>query len=450
MATSKTYSKTCSAVGGFSYAGNFKLYIELNETDVSTSSNTSKVKYKVYCQSSGSGSISAKHLKKFIINGKTIINETVSVNVSSPNAYISIASGTTSAITHNSDGSKSISFEAQIKASSYGVSASYSGTFTLSNIPRYATANQSLNSKTSSSIKMNWSSDNTIDYIWYSTNNGSSWTGVDVADSTSGNYNITGLAANTTYTIKTRVRRKDSQLTTDSTALSVTTYAKTLPSIWLSSKTVNSITVASNCNVGVSSTQYRIRPSNGSFGAYQTSATFTGLTPNTEYIVKVYMIGSDSGESGTASTSITTYNYATITAPNFNLGDSFNITISNPSGQSIQFFMETLNSGSRDDTITVRNINAGTTSITLNDNELDMIYKKINTGFSTVVRIGVITIGTYYNWQDKTCTLTGNQKTGHINIDGSWKRSKKWININGTWRRCVRWININGTWKKCI
>lgn len=93
-----------------------------------------------------------------------------------------------------------------------------------SQIPRYATSNQTLNSKTETSIKMNWSSDNTIDYLWYSKDNGSSWTGVDVTDGTSGTYTINGLSANTTYNIKTRVRRKDSQLTTDSGTLSVTTY----------------------------------------------------------------------------------------------------------------------------------------------------------------------------------------------------------------------------------
>ena len=90
----------------------------------------------MYCQSSGSGSISANHYLYFNINGSDKRNETVKVNVSSPNAYIAIASGTTDAIQHNNDGTKSITFSAQIKASSYGVSASTSGTFTLSTIAR--------------------------------------------------------------------------------------------------------------------------------------------------------------------------------------------------------------------------------------------------------------------------------------------------------------------------
>ena len=44
--------------------------------------------------------------------------------------------------------------------------------FKLTDIPRYATSNQSLQSKTSYSITMYWSSDSIIDYIWYSKDNG--------------------------------------------------------------------------------------------------------------------------------------------------------------------------------------------------------------------------------------------------------------------------------------
>ena len=75
------------------------------------------------------------------------------------------------------------------------------------------------------SVRFNWSAANTVDYVWYSTNNGSSWTGVDVADGTSGSFDVGGLAANTGYNFKIRVRRKDSQLTTDSGAYYATTYA---------------------------------------------------------------------------------------------------------------------------------------------------------------------------------------------------------------------------------
>lgn len=133
------YEAQCSKVGSFAYSQYFKLYVDLTEVEVNVGNNTSKIQYHVYCQSSGSGSINANHFKYFNINGQTIINTTEKVNVSSPNAYILIASGTTAEILHNADGSKTVPFSAEIKASSYGVSASLSNNFTLSTIPRAST-----------------------------------------------------------------------------------------------------------------------------------------------------------------------------------------------------------------------------------------------------------------------------------------------------------------------
>lgn len=158
-------------------------------------------------------------------------------------------------VTHNSDGSKTITVSAthtgnSASGSSKMGNASGSGSYKLINIPRYATVSQSLNSKTINSITMKWSSDSTIDYIWYSINNGSSWTGIDVTDGTSGTYAINGLSPNTTYNIKTRVRRKDSQLTTDSSALSVATYD------------IAKISSASNFNLGSNASVTITNPAN--------------------------------------------------------------------------------------------------------------------------------------------------------------------------------------------
>lgn len=114
-----------------------------------------------------------------------------------------------------------------------GLSVSGSKTVTLDTIPRYATVSQSLGSKTETTAVIRWTSDSTIDYVWYSIDNGTSWTLVTVAGGKSGTYTISGLSANTTYQVKTRVKREDSQLTTDSSALSVTTlnypYCNSMP-----------------------------------------------------------------------------------------------------------------------------------------------------------------------------------------------------------------------------
>lgn len=140
-----------------------------------------------------------------------------------------LLSGTVT-IPHNADGTKTLSFsgKCQLDINWGGTqlgTISGNGSMTLTPIQRYATVNQSLSAKTETTATISWTSDSTIDYIWYSTNNGSTWAGIDVADGKNGTYTISGLSANTTYQIKTRVRRKDNQLTTTSSALAVTTYA---------------------------------------------------------------------------------------------------------------------------------------------------------------------------------------------------------------------------------
>ncbi len=160
---------------------------------------------------------------KVIINGTTVYS--VDRKDSEYKKFPTMVGSTDGTITvkHTSDGSKTIKVE--FSTAVYGTTVhGYIGDWELDEIPRYATSVQSLKSKTETSITMNWSSDSTIDYLWYSKDNGSNWKGVDVTDGKSGSYTISGLASNTAYEIKTRVRRKDSQLTTDSSKLSVTTY----------------------------------------------------------------------------------------------------------------------------------------------------------------------------------------------------------------------------------
>lgn len=203
------YEAQCSKVGSFAYSQYFKLYVIL--TDVEVSGNYSKVNYNVFCQSSGSGSISATHWKYFNLNGQEIVNVTEKINVSSPNAYIHIASGTTDWIEHNSDGSKSIWFSAQIKGNTYGVAASLEGTFNLVSIPRYANLTSlSVKSRTVNSITLSYTTDRPA---WlFARINGGEWLnngGAFVSNTTSGEFtiyykdraNTQRLDPNTTYNI---------------------------------------------------------------------------------------------------------------------------------------------------------------------------------------------------------------------------------------------------------
>jgi len=102
----------------------------------------------------------------------------------------------------------------------YGGSTN-SGWTALTYIPRYASITSfTVSKRTETSVTVNWNANTTCDAVWYSTNNGSSWT------LTSGlNFVINGLTANTSYNFKIKVRRKDSQLTTTSGTYTQSTYA---------------------------------------------------------------------------------------------------------------------------------------------------------------------------------------------------------------------------------
>lgn len=216
-------------------------YIDAWETKESDYilTNETKVHAVVYLHRNNSwngNTYSDQVWRRLKINGVNVFEVTGNVTVPpKASGYVKIAEGSTT-VKHDTDGSKkvSISIESTDNLSStptaFDISLQ-SGELTLTKIPRYATSNQSLNSKTETTITMNWSSDNTIDYVWYSTDWGTTWKAVGSVNAKSGSYTISTqskdtskLTANTTYNVITRVRRKDSQLTTNSSNLSVTTY----------------------------------------------------------------------------------------------------------------------------------------------------------------------------------------------------------------------------------
>lgn len=228
-----TYSQQCSKVGSFSYAKNFTLYVVLTNRDGNSSTNKSIVDFNVYCRSSGSGSIDAKHALYFSLNNTPYRNETVQVKASSPNANIAIASGSVE-ISHEGDGTKTIPFSASIKANSYGVSASVSGNFTLNTIPRYANLTSlTVASRTINSVTFNYTTDRTA-RLYCSIDGGNTWLNNGnpfVDNTTSGSFtvyyadrpNTTRLSPNTTYSFYVLCRSVDSWLDTGK-VISASTY----------------------------------------------------------------------------------------------------------------------------------------------------------------------------------------------------------------------------------
>ena len=215
------------ATSGIIYGNSSKswqLKIEWSRTDYSIPNNTSTIALSLYVYN-GNNAYNKTGTAYYTLDGTKTF---ATFDFPSTKAWRLLGTKTIT-LSHEPDGSKKYTVSGEwysgITSSSYTPkSLSVSGEIILDTIPRYATSVQSLINKTETDITMSWSSDSTIDYMWYSTDNGSNWVGKAVSNVGSGSYTISGLKANTTYKIITRVRKKESQLTTDSAVLSVDTY----------------------------------------------------------------------------------------------------------------------------------------------------------------------------------------------------------------------------------
>lgn len=198
-------------------------YFELVCTQKSNGSakNSSTIAWTLYAK--GDSTFYSTGPTTVVIGGKTVYSKD---RVSWETGKFPVAQGSvdgTVEIPHNADGTKEITVKFSTAIYSRTVKE-YSDKWTLDSIPRYATAQNSLGAKTENTVSVNWASDSIVDVFWYSIDNGASWSAPLEANAKNGAYTIGSLSANTAYKIKTRVRRKDSQLTTVCTALSVTTY----------------------------------------------------------------------------------------------------------------------------------------------------------------------------------------------------------------------------------
>lgn len=218
--------------------------ITLTENSYSVANNTSSVTCKVVVKWTA-GSNDRNNLTKTLNFAGSTYTTTTNINSNVTTSGSLTLFNKTKTITHNSDGTKSVSANVTIPTRTSSGTVTASKSLTLTAIPRYATITQSLNWKNENSITMNWSANATIDYLWYSINGGSSWVAIGNPSASSGTYTISGLSQNTTYSIKTRVRRKDSQLTSDSAAATQATYA------YPYANSLPSFTLGNNLTIGI-------------------------------------------------------------------------------------------------------------------------------------------------------------------------------------------------------
>ena len=346
MELTTSYQRVGNSYIGNNYGANYyvNLYAKYSRTTAQQTSNKSTISVKttITCsQTSSAYSVWGTWIGTYT----GLFNNSYSVSATAQGGSELTLDERSIEVSHNDNGKYSTTIgltNADGPLSNTGATSIASTSISLPQIPRYATCNQSLNSKTETTIKMNWSSDNTIDYVWYSKNNGSSWTAIGSVNATSGSYSITGLSPNTAYNIKTRVRRKDSQLTTDSSALSVTTYKA--PTHSLKSKTETSIVMNWSADSTIDYIWYSkdngtnwtgVDVTDGTSGTY----TISGLSANTTYNVKTRLRRKATQTTYDCSAiSITTYNYPYVTAvttSNLIIGNSQKLTLYNPLSRTV-------------------------------------------------------------------------------------------------------------------
>lgn len=261
MARSDTFTVACSKVGSFSYYNNFTLYVELTDRDGDPGSNTSTVEYKVYCSSSGSGSLDSNHQIYFELDGEVIVNKTVLWKQNSPYIKLDIASGTKQ-VSH--ENKTHVSFGALIKANSYGVSASIGSNFELEYIPRYSEINSfSIQNTGVNTVTLQYAVSRTANI--FCSVDGMAWGNPIVEHTTSGTFTIGGLTPGTQHSFVILVRAVDSGLD----RLSGTLYTTT--------KDIARIQSANNFNIGETpSMTYTAAPAGCSIKAYLERITGNG------------------------------------------------------------------------------------------------------------------------------------------------------------------------------
>lgn len=130
---------------------------------------------------------------------------------------------------HNADGSKSIGFSASASlnitwSGQWLGTISGSGSMGLTKIPRYFSSLSCwISGRTETSVTVSWNTGETCDGIWAVYDNSEHW--IQDPRSTSGSFTIGGLGVNTSRNLYLRLKRLDSQLSSNTNMVSANTYA---------------------------------------------------------------------------------------------------------------------------------------------------------------------------------------------------------------------------------
>lgn len=245
-----------------SYNGRY-LQLYISET-VNAIANTSTLKWTL-SSIGGSSNYYTTGPTTVVINGTRVYyKERTSWDSKAFPAAKGSVSGTIT-VAHNADGSKSISvgFSTAIYTSSV---TEHGGTMALTKIDRAApTINISTSEITASSVTVSATASTTCDIWQYSTNGGGAWTQFSTAAGTQARITITGLAANTAYSVRVRARKKANQVYGASSTASVKTLGNAvLNSVSTVTADDSTVLIAFNRTVYSSAFTYTLEIRNGS------------------------------------------------------------------------------------------------------------------------------------------------------------------------------------------
>lgn len=230
-------------------------YLQLTITEsVNVAANTSTLTWTL-TSAGGSASYYTIDATTVTINGTTVYSK---ARTSWDDRVFPAAKGSVSGtitVEHNSDGTKSVAVGFSTRVYIYGP-LEYGGTMTLSNIDRTApTVSCSVSGITASGFRITANSSATADIWQYSLNGGSSWTQFSTTAGTSASITLSSLSANTTYSVRTRARKRSNQVY----CASGTVSAKTLGGAVLNScntVTADAATVSLTLNATVYNASY--------------------------------------------------------------------------------------------------------------------------------------------------------------------------------------------------
>lgn len=237
-------------------ASGFGLYCTWSATQ-SVTGNYSDVTVNVYLKHY-SIYVGARDDATVSINGTSETYSTPSISQSNEAASTTLMKSKTVRVSHDIDGKKngvSLSASWRFSGTYAGVSIgtiTASASINLDALDRTApTVSCSVSDITANGLKISATSSATADIWQYSTNGGTSWTQFSTTAGTSASKTLTGLTPNTTYSIKTRARKKSNQVYGTSSVVS----AKTLGGSTIGS--VSTLTAdTTNVSISINTTVY--------------------------------------------------------------------------------------------------------------------------------------------------------------------------------------------------